>query len=681
MLIRIITINVEHSILLMMIVACCAVVSAQERTCGMEAYMLEKMEDPLFAVEYKANQLKFRKELKKVVQNKGIAQRLNPVVIPVAVHFPEGSETNRACLEAFAQNQLDILNRDFTQTNADFSQWASASSFYPGVVPGFTNIYFCLATLNHPTNTDAQLVQGGPAVTIGWDFGNGNDEDARWAGYMNFLVKNIGASNLGYSPLGGSITAGQAVVVNTNAFASGAGCPDYTPQPTYNLGRTTTHELGHFYNLKHTFNSDGNGVCGAVGDGITDTPEVANSSYGCPSAGSRNGCISGQKALTMNYMDYVDDACMYMYTKGQTNVVEAYINMLETQFKPNVTQCTFGPDFRLTANSGPLTVCPSGGSASFNFSFATVEGFSENTVFSASGQPLGTTVSFNPVSRNTTGPFTMTVNNLESASLGDYTITVTGTSTSITNTKNVSLLLRDLPCSSVANTEYATGTMGVSFNTINNLNSGKPAGYSDYSAQSTNVNRNSSYPLTVKVNTDGDYLTRTLVWIDWNQNCSFNDEGEEYILGTAQNVTNGNTSVSPFSITVPLTAALGSTKMRVSTKFTNLPTSCENGADAEVEDYTILVQPQFGFDEFGDDNFLIYPNPNKGQFTVSLKSSSSEIIIVTVYDIRGRKIYDNIFEYTSGFNQIVNLNTIQSGMYLVNVSNGKKQTTKKIIVD
>jgi hypothetical protein len=656
-------------------------VSAQERTCGMEAYMQEKMADPVFAREYEINQAMFRTELAKVLQNDGFANRRNPIVIPVAVHFPGGNEANRACLEALAQNQIDILNADYTKTNADFAQWSSASSFYPGVVPGAANIYFCLATLNHPANTDAQLVEGGPAVTIGWNFGNGNDQDSRWGGYMNFLVKDIGGGLLGYSPLGGSIAAGQSVVLNINAFASGSGCPGYTPQPNYNLGRTTTHELGHFYNLDHSFS----GSC-ASDDGIADTPnDSSQGNYGCPSAGSINRC--GNNILTMNFMDYVNDACMYLFTTGQTNVVEAYINVLQSQFKPNVTECAFGPDFLMTSSNSPQTACPAAGSATFNFTFTAQSGFNENTVFSAAGQPVGATITFSPTSRSTTGPFTMTVGNLGGAALGDYTITVTGTSASITNTQNVILNMRNTPCASNGNSQYQTSTTGVTFNTINNLNSGKSTGgYGNFTATPTNVNRNSSYPLTVKVNTDGNFSTQTKVWIDWNQNCNFNDAGEEYILGNAVNVTNGNTSASPLSITIPLGATLGTTTMRVATKYVNgddpgLPMSCLTAYDGETEDYTLNVQTVLGVEEFGVGNFSIYPNPNNGQFTVSLNSTLSDNVVITVFDIRGRKIYDNKFENYSNFNQSINLNSVQSGLYLVKVSNGDKQATKKIIVE
>lgn len=684
MMIKKITLSVKHVVFSLMFVMCCTVMSAQERTCGMEAYMQEKMADPVFAREYEANQLKFKEEVAKALQNGGLVNRRNPIVIPVAVHFPGGNEANRACLEALAQNQVDILNADYTRTNADYSQWTAASASYPGIVPGAANIYFCLATINHPANTDADLVEGGPAVTIGYNFGNGNDQDIKWGGYMNFVVKDIGASLLGYSPLGGSIAQGQAVVMNLGAFGSGAGCTGYVPGAPYNLGRTVTHELGHFYNLPHSFS----GSC-ASDDGIADTPnDSSNGNYGCPAAGSITKC--GNTILTMNYMDYVNDACMYLFTTGQTNVVEAYMNVLVAQFKPNVTECAFAPDFLLTASNAAQTACPSAGTATFNFTFTAQSGFNENTVFSATGQPAGATVTFNPASRSTTGPLTMTVGNLGGAAIGNYTITVTGTSTSVTNTKDVTLTMSNAPCASVGNATdtYLTSTTGVIFNTISNLNNnpGGDVGYSDFRNLTTTVNRNSAYPLTVKVNTDGNYPVQTKVWIDWNQNCSFDDAGEEYILGNAVNVTNGNTSASPLSVTVPVGAALGNTTMRVSTKYVNtddsgLPMPCLMNYDGETEDYTVNVETQLSVDEFGVGNFSIFPNPNKGQFTVTLNSSSSEKVMITVYDIRGRKIYDNAFENSSNFNQRINLNSVQSGMYLVKVSEGDKQATRKIIVE
>ena len=143
-------------------------------------------------------------------------------------------------------------------------------------------------------------------------------------------------------------------------------------------------------------------------------------------------------------------------------------------------------------------------------------------------------------------------------------------------------------CASEGTTDFNTSTTRVIFNTIDNA-TGKPAGYSDYTNISTAINRNTTYDLTVQVNTDGDWQTRTLVWIDWNQNCDFDDAGEEYTLGTASDELDGETSNSPLSILIPSDASIGQTTMRVSTRYNVYPTSCLQGFDGEVEDYTLNV--------------------------------------------------------------------------------------------
>ncbi len=459
--------------------------------------------------------------------------------------------------------------------------------------------------------------------------------------------------------------------------------------------------------------------------------------------------------------------------------------------------------------------------ATFNFNYEVANGFSENTTFSASGNPSGSSVTFSPTSLNTSGNVIMTINNLDGVPLGNYPITITGTSTSITKNKNIDFPFYNGNCTSIASTEYETSTTSVQFNTINNI-SAKPSGYSNYTNISTNVIRTSSYNITVKVNTDGDFTTATKVWIDWNQNCSFNDAGEEYKLGDATNVTNGNTANSPFSITVPAGASLGSTIMRVSTKYKDdgLPTACENGFDGEVEDYTINVTspqevsislvsfntinnvtiiasgyndfksisttvsrdnsyplsvnintygnfeastkvwidwnqnssfedfeevydlgnttnvtngattnsplsikvpidailgntvmrvsskygdgsqhtseeniiggevedytlniiPTDSIEEFGFENFIVYPNPSNGVFTVQLNGALSRDIDFELYDVRNRIIYKNTYPNNGDFRQEIQLNNVQSGMYLLIVNDGLRKSTKRIII-
>ncbi|MGJ8591707.1 MAG: reprolysin-like metallopeptidase [Aquaticitalea sp.] len=79
--------------------------------------------------------------------------------------------------------------------------------------------------------------------------------------------------------------------------------------------------------------------------------------------------------------------------------------------------------------------------------------------------------------------------------------------------------------------------------------------------------------------------------------------------------------------------------------------------------------------------FSLFPNPNNGEFTLNLKSNSNQDIQVQVYDIRGRIVFNNSYANTQTFSQPINLNSVQSGMYLVKVSDGDKQTTKKIVVE
>ena len=361
--------------------------SAQGRTCGMEAYMESLKKDPIALRAHELVQRRFRAERQSLRLNR--ASSVNTLFIPVAIHFPDGDEANRACLESLAQDQIERVNGDYQGVNADISNWTSDSATYPNTVMGMLDVQFCIATQNHPTDAtgapiDPELIEGGLAVSIGYDFGGGNDTDPNWAGYLNILVKDAGNGVLGYSPLGGNIAAGNSIVLNTFSIGStGSGCTGYTSSAPYNLGRTLTHELGHFFSLEHTFS----GSC-TTDDGFTDTPNIIDSNYGCPAVGTIDACEAGEKALTMNYMDYTDDACMYMFTEQQLTDVQAYLNVLENQFlldtidctssssNINMTNGTFNQCEGILYDSGgnlgnyssnedfTLTICPDGGGTS-----------------------------------------------------------------------------------------------------------------------------------------------------------------------------------------------------------------------------------------------------------------------------------------------------------------------------
>jgi hypothetical protein len=318
---------------------------AQQRKCGTEEYMERVMANPVLKQQYLESQARFEAEMLRINQqgrNTALPNSPNATIrIPVAVHFPSAGSASAAiktCLRRLAQKQVDILNADYNATNTDVGLWTAASVFYPGTTIGSMAVSFELATQNHPAGTG--LATGETAVTFGTDFLSGADSDPTWAGYCNLVVRVIGNQTLGYSPLGGYPMNGATVVIDSNAFGASmtptpATCTGYVPGYPYNLGRTLTHELGHFFNLRHTFDGCDGTNCLTSGDRVCDTPEANDPEYNCLAAGTRaSGC--GGTQLTMNYMDYVQDRCMYMFTAGQATRMMAWYDFIDDQFLTNV---------------------------------------------------------------------------------------------------------------------------------------------------------------------------------------------------------------------------------------------------------------------------------------------------------------------------------------------------------
>lgn len=364
---------------------------SQGRTCGTEEKMQQILFNPILKKADDERKAKFEIEYNRLLSNRSNNNAIAraTINIPVAVHFPEVSNTtsaaNKACLRALAQTQIDVINADYNAANADAAaNWPSASAFYPGVVLGNLDVNFQIATQNHPAGTG--LSNGMVAVTFGTDYLGGADSDATWAGYMNFVVRDLGSGLLGYSPLRGSPSAGHTVVMNTWCFGTGSGCSvdgvNYVPQAPFNLGRTVTHELGHFFNLDHIFKSASASATNCGGqdaDGVADTPKQAAATYGCIAPGSKNACTSPQKVLSMNYMDYSDDACMYMFTDGQKIRMLAYINTILSQYNSNV----------LSTQSNSLSnfsIYPNPNKGQFSISFNEISSEYKITILDASAR-------------------------------------------------------------------------------------------------------------------------------------------------------------------------------------------------------------------------------------------------------------------------------------------------------
>jgi len=342
---------------------------SQER-CMTEIKMNEMLSNPVMRQKYEQQQERFEKELSRLQsssESRGV--HTGPTRIPVAVHYPNAGSANatlRNCLRALAQNQINILNADYTATNSDLSNWTgNTSSYFPGVTHGSLNIQLELATQNHPAGMG--LVNGDVAVTFGYDFGFGGDWDSNWAGYLNIVVRNDLGGTLGYAYLASNPADGAAIFMNNQAFgATGNGCTGYMPGAPYNLGRTLTHELGHYFNLNHIW---GSGICG--NDFVADTPQHNTSNGGCPPISHLSTCTGTPREMTMNYMDYTNDACMYMFTSGQTQRQLAHFNTIVGSFNQTTLSDN---DFAAQKN---ISLYPNPNKGTFSIQFSTfVENYS-----------------------------------------------------------------------------------------------------------------------------------------------------------------------------------------------------------------------------------------------------------------------------------------------------------------
>lgn len=204
------------------------------------------------------------------------------------------------------QSQIDVLNEDFSATNADYGL---IPSVFAGAASGNCGITFVLHSIVRKSTTKKSWTTGDAMKKSNQGGINPTDPTTK----LNMWVCNMSGGILGYAQFPGGAAATDGVVCDNNAF----GRIGTTAAP-FNLGRTATHEVGHWLNLRHIW---GDATCGS--DLVTDTPVHNTSNGGCPSQPHLSTCTGQPREMTMNYMDYTNDACMYMFSAGQRNRMQA----------------------------------------------------------------------------------------------------------------------------------------------------------------------------------------------------------------------------------------------------------------------------------------------------------------------------------------------------------------------
>jgi hypothetical protein len=261
--------------------------------------------------------------------------------LPVVVHIISDGEavgTGTNISQAQVQSQLAVLNEDYRNRNAD-------GSLVPSVfqsLRGDAQVQFQLAGIDPSGRPLAE-----PGIdridrnARGWNappYGSPGDvsyieniikPQTSWNpdNYVNIWVMNLGNNLLGYAqlpdntaglgglyPQGGLATT-DGVVIRYSVFGR-----EGTLTTNFDRGRTTTHEMGHFLGLLHTW---GDADCG--NDYVADTPTQQTSNFGCPTF-PHVSCSNGPNGdLFMDFLDYVNDACMQLFTRDQADRMQAVL--------------------------------------------------------------------------------------------------------------------------------------------------------------------------------------------------------------------------------------------------------------------------------------------------------------------------------------------------------------------
>jgi len=269
------------------------------------------------------------------------------ISIPVVIHVIYNTAAQNIS-DAQILTQIVALNNDFAYQNADKINTPAAFKN----VAADIRIKFCLAQVdakgNHTTgiirtNTKVSSFSADDAMKFSLQGGD-NAWDSKK--YLNIWVCNLSGRSLGYATTPGSEFDKDGVVIAFDAFGTKG-----TLRPTFNKGRTATHEVGHWLGLKHLW---GDAVCGD--DLVDDTPTQKSYNYGTPTFPKMSPCSPNANGdMFMNYMDFSDDATMNMFTIGQKKRMRA--NFAKDGFR-NSFLTSFACDSNLVQNAVEPTVNP-----------------------------------------------------------------------------------------------------------------------------------------------------------------------------------------------------------------------------------------------------------------------------------------------------------------------------------
>jgi hypothetical protein len=277
---------------------------------------------------------------------------------------------------------------------------------------------------------------------------------------------------------------------------------------------------------------------------------------------------------------------------------------------------------------------------------ASLIGSTASTTYTVTGLSPATTYSFSVKAKDAAGNASVSSNTVSVTTLSGGTVSY---------------------CSSSASNTADERIGNVTFGSINNTSTGT-AGYENFTSVSTNVTRGSAYTISITpVWTSTKYSEAYAVYIDYNGDGDFTDSGE-----LAWTKAGSTTSPVTGSITIPSTATVGSTRMRVMMKYSSIPTSsCEAFTYGQVEDYTLNIVSSGKGDLQNTKDLItdvkLYPNPVRDQLFISNTTSED----YKIFDMGGKLIDSGKLQRGS-----VNVSNLVKGAYMIQIGESAKRFIK-----